>query len=163
MSAPTPAVAALSRAGLAFELHTYDHRGGAISGIEAAERLGLDLARVYKTLVVDAGTGARDIHSSAAIAVVPVAERLDLRAAARAIGAKRVEMVPAEVAERLSRSAVGAISPVGFARALPTVLDATIEGHPTVFVSAGRRGLELELAPEVLVRATGGIVAAICA
>ncbi len=151
--APTPAVAALERAGLAFTLHHYEHDGGPVTGVEAATRLEIDPARVYKTLVVSRHDGGL------AVAVVPVAERLDLKAAARALGAKRVDLADPEEAERRSRSVVGAISPFGFASPLPTTVDRSVESFATVFVSGGRRGLELEIAADVLVSATKAVVA----
>jgi Cys-tRNA(Pro)/Cys-tRNA(Cys) deacylase len=150
--APTPAVAALERAGLPFTLHHYEHDGGPVTGVEAASRLELDPARVYKTLVVTRPDGL-------AVAVVPVAERLDLKAAARALGAKRVDLADPAEAERRSRSVVGAISPFGFASPLPTAVDRSVERFDTVFVSAGRRGLELEVDADVLVSLTRAVIA----
>jgi Cys-tRNA(Pro)/Cys-tRNA(Cys) deacylase len=154
--APTPAVAALQRAGLQFTLHQYDHDGGPVTGVEAATRLDLDPARVFKTLVVSVPDGL-------AVAVVPVAERLDLKAAARALGAKRVELADPAVAERRSRSVVGAISPFGFAIPLPTTADRSVETFETVFVSGGRRGLELEVSADVLVSLTRAVIAELVA
>jgi Cys-tRNA(Pro)/Cys-tRNA(Cys) deacylase len=139
----TPAVATAERAGIRFVLHEYAHDEGAPFGEEAAAKLGVDPARVLKTLVVD-----RD--GALAVAVVPVAEQLDLRA----LG-KRAALAPRAAAERATGYVLGGISPLGQRKRLPTVLDASALAHDTVFVSAGRRGLELELAPADLVALTG--------
>ena len=153
-TAPTPAVAALDAAGAVFTLHHYDHDGGPVTGVEAADRLHLDPDRVFKTLVIAlAGPGGSTGAGAGghAVAVIPVASSLDLKAAARAVGAKRAEMADPAVAERLARSVVGAISPFGLPHPMATALDESAELHETIFVSGGRRGLELEVAPNVLV------------
>lgn len=127
-----------------FVVHEYRHDPGAASyALEAAEALGLDPARVFKTLVVTTGGEAL------AVCVVPSADTLDLRA----VG-KRAEMAPTARAERVTGYVAGGISPLGQRRALPTFLDDSALGHETVFVSAGRRGLELELAPADLIALT---------
>jgi Cys-tRNA(Pro)/Cys-tRNA(Cys) deacylase len=145
----TPAVVAAERAGIPFTLHEYEHEAGAPYGLEAAAKTGVDPARVFKTLVV-----ARD--GALFVAVVPVAAQLDLRA----LG-KRAALADRAAAERATGYVLGGISPLGQRRRLQTVLDASALAHETVFVSAGRRGLELELAPDDLVRLTGARVAAI--
>jgi Cys-tRNA(Pro)/Cys-tRNA(Cys) deacylase len=152
--AATPAIRALEAAGVDHRVHRYRHDPGVVAfGAEAARLLGAEPGRVYKTLVVEA--------EAAVIAVVPVEARLDLGALAAAVGAKRSAMAEPAVAERLSGSVLGAISPFGWRRPRPTVVDASALGWPTVFCSAGRRGLEVELAPADLVRFTGAITAAI--
>jgi Cys-tRNA(Pro)/Cys-tRNA(Cys) deacylase len=146
--ASTPAIAAAEQAGIHFALHEYAHDPGAESyGLEAAERLGLDPARVFKTLVVD-----RD--GSLAVAIVPVAATLDLKR----LGGKRTGMADRTKAERATGYVLGGISPLGQRRPLPTTLDASALGYRTIHVSAGRRGLELELDPNDLVRLTGAEV-----
>jgi Cys-tRNA(Pro)/Cys-tRNA(Cys) deacylase len=145
----TPAVAAAERAGIAFTLHEYAHEDGAAFGEEAAAKLGLDPARVLKTLVVD-----RDGELS--VAVVPVATQLDLRA----LG-KRAALARRAAAERATGYVLGGISPLGQRKRLPTVVDESALAFETVYVSAGRRGLELELAPADLVALTGARVARI--
>jgi Cys-tRNA(Pro)/Cys-tRNA(Cys) deacylase len=156
-SAPTPAVAVLQRAGVEHRLHAYDHDPNAASyGDEAVAALGVEAGRVLKTLVCRAGDGT-------VVAVVPVTSALDLRALATAVGAKRAELAEPADAERLTGYVVGAISPLGQRRHLPAVVDASALGWPTVFCSGGRRGLELELAPEDLLRSTGATAAAIAA
>ncbi|WP_409482958.1 Cys-tRNA(Pro) deacylase [Arsenicicoccus dermatophilus] len=147
-SAGTPATVALDRAGIAYQVHAYDHDPGAASyGLEAAELLGVAPARVFKTLVADTGSGL-------VVGVVPVSRRLDPKALAAAVGAKRAQLADPVVAERSSGYVVGGISPVGQRRALPTVLDASAHEHGTILVSGGRRGLDLELSPADLVSVT---------
>ena len=147
----TPATVALARAGIEFRLHEYTHDPRAESyGLEAAEALGLDPARVFKTLMAS-------VDGRLAVAVVPVSGQLDLKALARALGASRATMAEVAVAERATGYVAGGISPVGQRRRHPTVLDATALDHPSVFVSAGRRGLDLEIAPADLVRITEAI------
>ena len=146
----TPAIAAAARAGVAFAVHEYGHDPRAESyGLEAVEKLGLDAARVFKTLVAD-------VDGALTVAVVPVEAQLDLRA----LG-KRARMADASAAERATGYVTGGISPLGQRRALPTVVDASALDHETIHVSAGRRGLELELAPADLVELTGARVAPI--
>ncbi len=149
----TPALAALTRAGVSFTRHTYPHDPRTESyGAEAAQALGVDAARVLKTLVVDAA-------GELCVAVVPVDRRLDLKAVAAALDAKKVVMAEASRAERATGYVVGAISPVAQRSRLRTVVDASALQHETVFVSAGRRGLEAELTPQDLVRTTLALVA----
>ncbi|PJJ71802.1 Cys-tRNA(Pro)/Cys-tRNA(Cys) deacylase [Diaminobutyricimonas aerilata] len=151
----TPATVALTAAGIAFTAHPYRHDPAAASfGLEAAEALGVEPERVFKTLLADTDAGL-------VVGIVPVAGRLDLKALATAVGAKRAVMADPAVAERRTGYVVGGISPIGQRTTLPTVLDETAELFDTVFVSGGRRGLDLELAPADLLRITGGRVAAI--
>ena len=142
----TPAVHAARQAGIAFVLHEYRHDPRAASyGLEAAEALGLDVARVFKTLV------AAPEGKGLWVAVVPVAGLLDLKALAQAAGAKRAVMAEPKAAERATGYVVGGISPLGQRQRLSTVVDAGALRYPTIFVSAGRRGLEIELAPSDLI------------
>lgn len=146
----TPAVVAARRAGIEFALHEYEHDPQAESyGLEAAERLGVDPARVLKTLVVEQ-------DGSLSLAIVPVTAQLDLRA----LG-KRAALADRAAAERATGYVLGGISPLGQRRRLPAVLDESSLVFATVYVSAGRRGLELELAPADLARLTGARVAAV--
>jgi Cys-tRNA(Pro)/Cys-tRNA(Cys) deacylase len=146
----TPAIVAATRAGIPFTVHEYRHDPRAESyGLEAVEKLGLDPARVFKTLVAD-------VDGTLTVAVVPVAAQLDLRA----LG-KRASMADAGAAERATGYVAGGISPLGQRRTLPTVLDASALEHETIHVSAGRRGLELELAPVDLIALTGATVSVI--
>ncbi len=149
----TPATVALTTAGVSFTRHSYEHDPGAGSfGLEAADVLGLPHKQVFKTLLVDSGAGL-------AVAVVPVSGRLDLKAMAAPLGVKRVTMADPLAAQRSSGYVVGGISPVGQKRALPTVVDESAELFDVVYVSGGRRGLDLGLSPADLVRVTGAVVA----
>lgn len=139
----TPAVVAAERAGIAFTLHEYQHEAGAAYGLEAAAKTGVDPARVFKTLVV-----AQD--GALSVAVVPVAAQLDLRA----LG-KRAALADAAAAERATGYVLGGISPLGQRKRLPTLVDESALLHETIYVSAGRRGLEIELAPADLIALTG--------
>ena len=151
----TPAVRALERAGVVHTVHPYDHDPRAASyGLEAAEVLGVDPARVLKTLLAD-------VDGRLVVAVVPVSGRLDLKALARASGARRAEMADPATAERATGYVVGGISPLGQRRTHDTVVDSSALDHDTVLVSAGRRGLDVELAPADLVALTSATTAPI--
>jgi Cys-tRNA(Pro)/Cys-tRNA(Cys) deacylase len=153
MPSGTPATVALAAAGVAFTQHAYEHDPAARSfGLEAAEVLGLPPEQVFKTLLVDTGGGL-------AVAVVPVVGQLDLKAMAAALGAKRVSMADPAAAQRSSGYVVGGISPIGQKRALPTVVDESAELFDVVYVSGGRRGLDLGLSPTDLVRVTAAVLA----
>ena len=144
---------ALTAAGVIFSQHAYEHDPGARSfGLEAAEVLGLPPEQVFKTLLVDTGAGL-------AVAIVPVAGQLDLKAMAAALGAKRVTMADPAAAQRSSGYVVGGISPIGQKRALPTVVDESAELFDVVYVSGGRRGLDVGLSPTDLVQVTHAVVA----
>lgn len=151
----TPATVALARAGVEFTLHPYEHDPRAESyGLEAATALGVDPARVLKTLVVAA-------DGALAVGVVPVSGTLDLKAMARALGTARATMADVAAAERATGYVAGGISPLGQRRALRTVVDVSALDHDTVLVSGGRRGLDLEMAPADLVAITSAITAQI--
>ena len=150
--ASTPAIAAAEQAGIRFALHEYAHDPATESyGFEAAEKLGVDPARVFKTLVVS-------IDGALAVACVPVAAQLDLKA----LG-KRASLADKTRAERATGYVAGGISPLGQRRPLPTHLDASAQDHETIMVSAGRRGLQIELAPGDFVRLTDASVHPIAA
>ncbi|HEX8973032.1 Cys-tRNA(Pro) deacylase [Oryzihumus sp.] len=154
-STGTPATAALTRVGVAFDARSYEHDPSAPSyGLEAAEALGVPPERVFKTLLVQGETGL-------AVGIVPVDRQLDLKAVAAALGTKKVAMADPAAAERSTGYVVGGISPIGQKRALPTVLDDSALAHSTVLVSGGRRGLDLELAPADLVAVTRATTAPI--
>lgn len=154
-SGGTPATAALERAGVGYALRPYSHDPRAASwGQEAAELLGVDPARVFKTLLAD-------LDGRLVVGVVPVSGRLDLKALARALGGSRAVMAPVASAERATGYVAGGISPFGQRRAHPTVVDASALHHPRILVSGGRRGLDLELDPVDLVAVTAATVAPI--
>jgi Cys-tRNA(Pro)/Cys-tRNA(Cys) deacylase len=151
----TPATVALRAAGIPFTEHAYAHDPKNTNyGLEAATALGLDPERVFKTLLAE-------VDGALVVGIVPVTGKLDLKALAAAVGGKRAAMADPAVAQRRTGYVVGGISPIGQKTAHPTVLDETAELFDTVYVSGGRRGLDLELAPADLVRATSAIVAAI--
>lgn len=142
----TPATLALDRAGVRYTVHAYEHDPAASSyGLEAADALGLDPACVLKTLLAD-------VDGTLVVAVVPVAGQLDLKALAAAAGGKRATMAGPAAAERATGYVVGGISPVGQKRQHLTVVDESALAHPVVYVSAGRRGVDLGVAPADLVR-----------
>jgi len=153
----TPAITALVQAGIAHTVHEYGHDPGSDVGYgnEAAEQLGVEPARVFKTIVVELD---RD-PARLGVVVVPVTDEIDLTAAAGALGAKRAAIADATRAERTTGYVVGGISPFGQRKALPAVLDETAVLADTIFVSAGRRGLEVEVAPDDLVALLGAAVA----
>lgn len=149
----TPATTALSTAGVEFTVHDYDHDPRSDSyGGEAAAALGISAGRVFKTLLAD-------VDGTLTVAVVPVSGQLDLKALARAVGGRKAAMADPHAAERATGYVLGGISPLGQKRTHPTVVDESALDHPTVYVSAGRRGLEVELAPADLVRLTGAVTA----
>lgn len=155
MTGGTPATVALTRAGLPFTLHEYEHDPRATSyGLEAAEALGLDPARVFKTLMAN-------VDGRLAVGIVPVSGQLDLKGLARALGGSKAVMADVAAAERATGYVAGGISPVGQKRAHPTVLDETAALLDTIYVSGGRRGLDLGIAPDDLLAATGAILAPI--
>lgn len=151
----TPATVAATKAGIDFTLHPYEVDPEASSyGEAAADALGISHDRIFKTLVAE-------VDGNLTVAVVPVAATLDLKALASAAGGKRAVMADPKVAERATGYVVGGISPLGQRRRLPTVIDDSASGLATLYVSAGRRGLQIELAPADLVRLTGAVTAEI--
>lgn len=151
----TPATVAAAKAGIAFTLHPYEVDPDASNyGEAAADALGISHDQIFKTLVAE-------VDGNLTVAVVPVAATLDLKALASAAGGKRAVMADPKVAERTTGYVVGGISPLGQRRRLPTVVDDSASGLATLYVSAGRRGLQIELAPADLVRLTGAVTAEI--
>lgn len=151
----TRATEALTSLRIAHTLHRYRHDPRHPSyGLEAAQALGVPPDRVFKTLVAD-------VDGQLTVAVVPVAGTLDLKALAAAAGGKKAAMADPAQAERASGYVTGGIAPIGLRRPLPVVVDETALGYPTVYCSAGQRGLEIELAPADLVAAAGASTAPI--
>ncbi|MEV4897794.1 Cys-tRNA(Pro) deacylase [Nonomuraea sp. NPDC055795] len=151
----TPATVALATAGADFTLHPYEHDANAQAyGEEAADALGLPYEQIFKTLVAE-------VESGLAVAVVPVAGKLDLKAFAAALKSKRAAMADAAKVERVTGYVVGGISPLGQRRQLPTVVDESALGFATIYFSAGRRGLQIETAPGNLVGLTRATTAPI--
>ena len=157
MATGTPATALLTRLAIAYTLHTYEHDPRSSSyGEEASAALGVPAQRLFKTLIAS-------VDRRPVCAVVPVAGQLGLKALAASVGGKRAELAEPAIAERATGYVVGGISPLGQKTALPVVVDESALGFATVFVSAGRRGLQVELAPVDLIRAAGATTGAISA
>jgi Cys-tRNA(Pro)/Cys-tRNA(Cys) deacylase len=152
----TPAVQAAQKARIPFRLHEYDHDPGADSyGDEAAAKLDADPNRVLKTLVAACDDGRL------AVAVLPVSAQLDLKRFAKVLGARKAAMADKKDVERVTGCVLGGVSPLGRKKRLQTVIDASAAQHDTVYVSAGKRGLQMELAPEDLTGLTGARIEAI--
>jgi len=152
----TPAINLAKKQGISFQIHQYQHDPQHPSyGEEAAEMLGIDPQRVFKTLVVESDKG------QLAVALVPVCHQLDLKACAGAFGFKRVQLAPQAKAQQATGYLVGGISPLAQKKCLPMCIDSTAERFPTIFVSAGRRGLEIELAAADLLRVCAATLAGI--
>jgi Cys-tRNA(Pro)/Cys-tRNA(Cys) deacylase len=153
----TPGTALLAKQRVPHTLHSYEHDPRAASyGLEAAEALSIEPTRVFKTLLAD-------VDGSLTVGIVPVTAQLDLKALAAAVGGKKARMADVAAAERVTGYVAGGISPLGQRKRLPTVLDSSALAFATLFCSAGRRGLEVELAPDDLIRLTEAIVAPIAA
>ncbi|MES9830666.1 MAG: Cys-tRNA(Pro) deacylase [Candidatus Thiodiazotropha sp. DIVDIV] len=152
----TPAIEMAKRAGISYSTHSYDHDPKHQSfGMEAVEKLNLPAAQVFKTLVVSLeGKGL-------AVGVVPVSSKLDLKLLAKVLAVKKVSMADARAVERSSGYVLGGVSPLGQKRQLPTVVDASAENFSTIYVSAGKRGLEIELTTRDLVKLLSALVAEI--
>jgi Cys-tRNA(Pro)/Cys-tRNA(Cys) deacylase len=155
MAKGTPAIRVLEEAGAAFTLHEYEVEEGDLSYGEAvAAALGVDPERLFKTLVAT-------VDGSPVVGVVPVAGHLSMKRLAAAAGGKRASMVQPADARRITGYVIGGISPFGQRRRVPIYLDTAVTVHDTVFVSAGRRGLQVEVAPDDLIVLTGAVVAEI--
>lgn len=150
----TPAVKQLKKQKIAFELHHYQHDVTAASfGLEAAEKLAVDACKVFKTLVVS------DENEKLAVAIVPVTHQLNLKAMAKALNVKKVKMAPSKRVETSSGYVLGGVSPLGQKRKLATVIDNTSQDFATIYVSGGKRGLEIELSATDLADITQAIFA----
>ena len=151
----TPAVNAAKRAKVACGLHSYEHDPKAPSyGLEAAQALNLPVERVFKTLLAL-------VDGAPVVAMVSVAHQLDLKCLARAHGGKKAQMCPADKAQRLTGYVLGGISPLGQKKRLPLYLDSSAAEQAEIFMSAGRRGLEIAMAPRDLLALTGGKMVAL--
>lgn len=153
----TPATLLLAKQKVPHTLHTYEHDPRHASyGTEASESLGLPPERVFKTLVAE-------VDGVLTVGVVPVATQLDLKALASAVGGKKARMAEVGAAERATGYVAGGISPLGQRKRLPVVVDESATAFPTIFCSGGRRGLEIEITPDDLVRLASAVVAPIAA
>jgi len=154
----TPAINAAKKGKVKYEIHEYAHDPAAASyGEEAADALGLEYGQVFKTLLVAINGDQRKL----AVGIVPVSGQLDLKAIASALKAKKVTMANPADAERATGYVVGGISPLGQKKRLPMVVDSSAENYPTICMSAGKRGLEIEMAAADLVKLTGAVLAPI--
>lgn len=153
VKAATPAINQLTAAAVAHSLHEFDHQPNVRGfGLQAAAALGGEPERVFKTLMTL-------VDDQVVVGIVPVTAQLSLRHLAGALGAKRAEMCPIDVAERATGYVVGGISPFGQKRASPTVIDETCQLFDTILVSGGQRGLEIEIAPGDLIAVLSATVA----
>lgn len=147
----TPAIIAAKKAGIPFTVHEYKHNPSTDSyGLEAARALGVDPSQVYKTLITR-------VEGQLVVALLPVNKNLDLKALASVLGAKKATMAEITDAERATGYVVGGISPLGQRKRLPTVVDESMLQFETIYVSAGKRGLEIQLRPVDLIRLCGAI------
>jgi len=152
----TPGINVAKKNKITHTIHEYEHDPASETyGGEAAQKLGVAEERVFKTLVVSLD------DSSLAVGVVPVCSMLNMKSIAKALGAKKAAMADKSAVERTTGYVLGGVSPLGQKKRLPTVIDASAEQFPTMYVSAGRRGLEIELAPEDLRRLVNGSFAPI--
>lgn len=165
-AAATPAITALRESGVEHTVHTYESTGTDY-GDEAArvigERLGVDAARIFKTLVLETSRPPTGSRVALAVAVLPVTFSLDLKAAAAALGCPKVALAPVDLAEKTTGYVVGGVSPLGQKRRLATVVDTSALEHPSVLCSAGRRGWEIELSGADLVTLTHAVTAPVTA
>lgn len=149
----TPAINAAKKARIAFVVREYEHDPSCSSyGMEAAEKLGVPAERVFKTLVADLG-------GELVVAVIPVSAMLGMKLLAKAAGAKKAAMAEGALVERTTGYVLGGVSPLGQKKRLRTFIDASAQPHPTILISGGRRGLDLELDPECLARITSATFA----
>lgn len=159
----TPAIDQLANLGVSYRTLSYDHdRSAASYGTEAAEALGIEADTVFKTLLAELSGGAFE-RPGLVVGLVPVTGSLDLKALAKAAGAKKATMAKPDQAERSTGYVLGGISPFGQRKQLPTFVDETVEILDVILVSGGRRGLEIELAPEDLVRVLDAVTAPLAA
>jgi Cys-tRNA(Pro)/Cys-tRNA(Cys) deacylase len=153
----TPAIYSAKKAKIEFQVHEYKHDSGRKSyGLEAAEKLKVDASRVFKTLGVELN------DSNLAVAIIPVSSKLQLKNMARAVGSKKAKMAERAVVERSTGYVAGGISPLGQKKRLPTIIDSSAVECCTMFVSGGRRGIDIELKPEDLRNLVDGDYANIC-
>jgi len=153
----TPAINLVKKKKIKHTIHTYQHEPDHPSyGLEAPEKLGIPQEQVFKTLVTELG------DSSLAVAIIPVNQMLSMKLLAKAAGVKKAGMADKKVVEKTTGYVLGGVSPLGQKKLLKTFLDDSAANHATIYVSAGKRGLEIELAPADLLQLTRGVLAQLC-
>lgn len=153
----TPGINAVKKSKVSYKIHEYLHEESSESyGLEAAEKLAVDQARIFKTLVV-----ALD-SKELVVGVVPVSSKLSMKLVARVAAAKKATMAATADVERSTGYVLGGVSPLGQKKRLKTIIDSSAANWPTIYVSAGRRGLEIELSPSDLAKLTSAMLADIC-
>jgi len=159
----TPCINVAKQAKITYQIHEYEHDATATSyGSEAAKKMGVDEKKVFKTLVVNLGRSSSSVSSSSlAVAIIPVSSQLNMKLMAKASGSKKVKLAEAHDVERSTGYVLGGVSPLGQKKRLKTIIDTSAQNNSTIFVSAGRRGLEIELKSEDLIRLTQGSFAEI--
>jgi len=152
-----PAIVAVERAGIFHKIHEYSHdQSGESYGLEAAEKMGVPEDKVFKTLVVSFD------NKELAVGIIPVSSLLNMKLISKVAGFKRAAMADKQVVERSTGYVLGGVSPLGQKKRFKTFIDSSAKNHATVYVSAGRRGLEIELRPDDLARLCLGVFAEIC-
>jgi Cys-tRNA(Pro)/Cys-tRNA(Cys) deacylase len=153
----TPAINVAKKKNIIHRVHEYTHDPSSESyGLEAAKKLGVSEARVFKTLVVSLD------KKELAVGIIPVSSMLSMKLIAKAVGAKKAAMASQIEVERSTGYVLGGVSPLGQKRRLKTIIDSSVNNHSTVYISAGRRGLEIELSPADLEKLVSGLLADIC-
>ncbi|MDF1763928.1 MAG: Cys-tRNA(Pro) deacylase [Oleibacter sp.] len=153
----TPAINAVNKNKILHKIHEYSHDASSESyGLEAAEKLGVISQRVFKTLVVSLES------KELVVGIIPVSSKLSMKLIAKAVGAKKAVMAEKSDVERSTGYVLGGVSPLGQKKRLRTVIDVSANNYPTIYVSAGRRGLEIELSPNDLLKVTSASFAEIC-
>lgn len=147
----TPGIELVKTAGIFYDIHEYEHEAANTSfGLEAVEKMGVDAMRIFKTLLV------KTDKNELIVAIIPVLEQLSMKQIAKASASKKAEMAEGALVERSTGYVLGGVSPLGQKRLHLTILDKSAADHETIFVSAGRRGVEIELQPNDLLQLTKG-------
>ena len=153
----TPGIKVVKKNKITHKIHEYQHDSSSESyGLEAAEKIGVPEAQVFKTLVVSLN------NKELAVGIIPVSSKLSMKLIAKAVGAKKAEMAAQLEVERSTGYVLGGVSPLGQKKRLKTIIDSSAKNHATIYVSAGRRGLDIELSANDLKKLVNGVFAEIC-